>query len=222
MAAPRHRVAMILRLLGHADAVADIGCGGGDLLREIRERNPDARLAGVDLSASQIEANREQDDTTEWICADMQQPAPPALRDSFDAVVASEIIEHVDDPLALLRSMRDLVRPGGRLVLTTQSGRVHETERRVGHVRHFTRAEMESMLVDAGWKPVRVWNAGFPFHDLSKWWANRDADASMRRFGTRAYGGRERAICALLRLAFRMNSRTRGAQLYALAEKDSR
>ena len=65
---------------------------------------------------------------------------------------------------------------------------------------------------------MRIWNTGFPFHDLSKWYANRDPDRSLEQFGERAYGMRENVICWALRQAFRFNSRRRGAQLFAVAE----
>ena len=97
---------------------------------------------------------------------------------------------------------------------------MRETERRVGHVRHFSRDDMLSLLSAAGFCPVRVWNCGFPFHDLSKWYANRDPDRSMARFGDRPYGVWETTIAALLRVAFTLNSRRRGAQLFALARRD--
>jgi len=106
-----------------------------------------------------------------------------------------------------------------RIAVSTQSGRIGETERRVGHVRHFTSDEMARVLRDAGWRPVRVWNAGFPFHDLSKWYANRDPDASMRRFGERSYSWQEDLVCLGLRLAFQLNSSRRGAQLFAVGRR---
>ncbi|HNI61811.1 MAG TPA: hypothetical protein PKW11_17855, partial [Pseudomonadota bacterium] len=104
-------------------------------------------------------------------------------------------------------------------LLSTQSGKVRETERRIGHQRHFTVAEMSALLDRAGWQPIRVYNCGFPFHDLSKWYANRDPDASMQQFAGGKYGLREDVLCFLLRLAFRFNSRSHGAQLFAVARK---
>ena len=78
---------------------------------------------------------------------------------------------------------------------------------------------MHDALVRTGWAPVRLWNCGFPFHDLSKWYANRDADGSMARFSEKPYGLREDLVCLALRTAFRFNSRSHGAQLYALARR---
>ena len=129
------------------------------------------------------------------------------------------MIEHVDDPAAFLRNAAALAAPGATLLLSTQSGPVHETERSVGHVRHFCRSTMETLLKQSGWEPVRVWNAGFPFHDLSKWWANRNPYASIQRFGNCRYGPFERAICAALRLAFLFNTHSRGAQLFVVARR---
>lgn len=224
MAAPRFRAATILDCLrvGAPESIVDLGCGNGGLLGEIAARFPKAVLAGVDLSPRQTDDNRKRMPAHQWVALDLDRPmpAPPAferIAQGFDAVVASEILEHLDQPEVFLRNARRLVAPQGRLILSTQSGRIRETERRVGHRRHWSRAELEHALGATGWVSERVWNAGFPFHDLSKWWANRDPDASMDRFGGKAYGSRERAICWLLRGAFRFNSRRRGAQLFAVA-----
>ncbi len=223
MAAPRARVAMIVSLVREEQlrSLVDLGCGGGMLLRAIETRLPGLELAGLDLSSRQIEANR-RGSTIRWEVVDLEKPAggEDGLGGRWDVVVASEILEHLDDAKTFLRNARRPASPGrGRLVLTTQSGPVRETERRVGHRQHFTKEALALLLADTGWTEPRIWNAGFPFHDLSKWWANRDPNSSVRRFGERPYGRTERLICALLRGAFTLNSRARGAQLYAVARR---
>jgi SAM-dependent methyltransferase len=218
MAAPRARVERVVKELRRLRprSVADLGCGDGRLLEEIARALPEARLAGVDLSRRQIETNRTKAPHVRWAAGDLQEPIE--VFDTFEAIVASEVIEHLTNPAMLLVNAHRLAATGAHLVLTTQSGPVRETERRVGHERHFKPAELRALLESNGWTPLRVWNEGFPFHDLSKWWANRDPDASMARFGTdRPYGLAERAVCLALRGAFRLNSRSRGAQLYAVA-----
>jgi 2-polyprenyl-3-methyl-5-hydroxy-6-metoxy-1,4-benzoquinol methylase len=220
MAAPRQRVSRICREVARIApaSLVDLGCGDGSLLAEIALRSPKTNLAGIDLSKSQIARNRVTLPAVAWLDSDLTVPI--ALGERFEAVVASEVIEHLPEPRMLLDNAARLALPAAHLVLTTQSGRVGETERRVGHVRHFTAGEMRSLLGECVWTPLRVWNEGLPFHDLSKWWANRDPDASMAQFGSeRPYGSVERAISFALRAAFRLNSRSRGAQLYAVAVK---
>jgi SAM-dependent methyltransferase len=220
MAAPRARVARILDLvrLAAPASLLDLGCGNGQLLDEIARAFPAMKLAGLDLAARQLAENGARAPRIEWLQGDLSQPvAAPA---TFECITASEVIEHLDDPRALLANAHRLAGPGAHLIVSTQSGTVRETERRVGHVRHFTADDMTALLEAEGWTPLRVWNEGFPFHDLSKWWANRNPDASMARFGgAHRYGTAERALCFALRTAFRLNSRRRGAQLYALARK---
>jgi len=224
MAAPRFRVASFLRLLAkhYPSSLVDLGCGNGKLLKEIQCAYSQIKLCGIDLSPTQTEANRIMDPSIDWRSMDLDREVefPGALVENFDAVMASEIIEHVDDPGTFLRNALMLAKPGsGKLFLSTQSGRVWETERRVGHRRHFSRDEMKKMLVDAGWRKIRIWNAGFPFHDMSKWYANIDPDLSMRRFGDRPYGHIQNCICMALRFAFMFNSGKKGAQLFAVAER---
>jgi SAM-dependent methyltransferase len=64
------------------------------------------------------------------------------------------LFQHLTDPARFLRGAAGWATPArGRLILSTQSGRVGETERRVGHRRHFTVEEMTDLLRAAGWTP---------------------------------------------------------------------
>ena len=220
MAACRHRVDTLVKFIteGAPRFVIDLGCGDGSLLHEIRGVRPQLKCAGVDLSEAQIAINRADRNTT-WVSADLDGDFQiPELNGRADAVVASEVIEHLDHPDLFLRAAGRLVIPTGRLYLSTQSGVIRETERRVGHRRHFSGVEMQELLVTSGWRPIRIWNTGYPFHDLSKWFANIDPGRSIQNFGEKAYGVREDLVCWALRQAFRLNSRSRGAQLFAIAE----
>ena len=223
MAAPRWRVKTLAKLAARRRParVVDLGCGDGSLLASLRERWQDAALFGVDFAPAQIESNRRREPTMEWAVADLESDEPilPQWQGGFDVVIASEIVEHLEHPERLLKHAWNLARPGGMLLLSTQSGRVHETEKRVGHRRHFSLSEMDILLREAGWMPVRLWNAGFPFHDWSKAAANLSPGRALREFGQKPYGFFQRFVCFVLRVLFLFNSADRGAQLFALAEK---
>ena len=77
MAAPRFRVREFLRLLDVEPffRLCDLGCGGGQLLREIAEHHPRAALCGVDLAETQIAANRRQIPSAQFFAMDLDQPA---------------------------------------------------------------------------------------------------------------------------------------------------
>jgi hypothetical protein len=80
--------------------------------------------------------------------------------------VASELVEHVDDPWSLLAALRDLAAPGGRLVISIPNvanasvigdllrGRFDYAYIGLlcaGHLRFFTRKSIEELLDIAGW-----------------------------------------------------------------------
>lgn len=223
MAAPRWRIAMAMSILSGAPPgrVCDLGCGDGSLLNVVHRRFPEALLVGIDLSPEQIDANRKGNPLVSWHVQDLDSanPLPLGFGGTCDAVMALEVIEHVADPRRLLSHAFTLAGPRGRLILSTQSGPLRETEKRVGHRRHFSVVEMTDFLKSTGWRPLRVWNSGWPFHDLSKWVANLSPDRSIHAFGEGAYTWRQRILCACLRGVFKLNSASRGAQLFALAEK---
>jgi SAM-dependent methyltransferase len=222
MAAPRFRLATLLGLLREhgGRSVADLGCGNGQLLAAIRAQSKTYELCGIDLSETQIAQNRERQPGISWLQADLDRPLDllPRLIGQFDTVVASELIEHVDHPDELLKNAALLAtQERGVLLLSTQTGPIRATEKHVGHQRHFTAEQIRQLLEQTGWRPVRVWNAGFPFHDLSKWVANLRPAEALARFGDQPYGSLENLACALLRFAFLFNSGRRGAQLFAVA-----
>jgi SAM-dependent methyltransferase len=44
----------------------------------------------------------------------------PFPEDTFDAIICSEVFEHLPDPVAAARELRRVLKPGGRLILTTR------------------------------------------------------------------------------------------------------
>lgn len=102
--------------------VIDIGCNRGSVEVLFSQRHPDrtehVRVAGVDVSTEAIAQARALG--FDWCSFEAYDgnvlPFPDA---SFDLAVLVEVIEHVIDKEALLREIRRVLRPSGRLYLTT-------------------------------------------------------------------------------------------------------
>ncbi|UPG87182.1 bifunctional 2-polyprenyl-6-hydroxyphenol methylase/3-demethylubiquinol 3-O-methyltransferase UbiG [Luteibacter aegosomatis] len=100
--------------------VADVGCGGG-LLSEALAR-AGANVTAIDLGAKLIEIAKlhlfESNLTVDYRVQSSTELAD-AEGGTFDTVCCMELIEHVPDPLVLVRDLAALLKPGGRLFLST-------------------------------------------------------------------------------------------------------
>ncbi|CAD1792448.1 3-demethylubiquinone-9 3-methyltransferase [Xanthomonas arboricola pv. juglandis] len=107
--------------LGLAGArVLDVGCGGG-LLSESMARLG-AQVTAIDLAPELVKVARlhslesgVQVDYRVQSVEDLAAEQPG----SFDAVTCMEMLEHVPDPTAIIRACASLLRPGGKLFLST-------------------------------------------------------------------------------------------------------
>lgn len=94
----------------------DVGCGEGGLCRALRERVP--HVVGIDVDANSIALAQSAGDDIEYLHGDVlaQRFAQRFIPESFDLVASVAALHHMDIAAALAR-MRELLRPGGVLVV---------------------------------------------------------------------------------------------------------
>jgi SAM-dependent methyltransferase len=200
-------------------AVLDVGCGTGDLLRWLRASLPDVRTwTGLDSSSRTIAANASRDGGIVYRAVDIETTS---LDQRFDAIVCTEVIEHLARPREALENVRAMLGPGGHLVLTCPTGKVHATERHFGHVAHPTPSGLRTMLDDAGFAIDRLENWGFPTYLALKFATNVRPEWALARFGSGAYDARAKAVSHGLYAANFLNLRTSrlGCQLLVVAHR---
>ena len=111
----------VLAVLGsvHGLAVLDLGCGPGLYAQELLARGA-RRVVGVDGSAEMIRlASRRVAGPVSFHCQDLQAPLAWAYDGEFDVAVMALVIHHLDDRVTALREVARVLRPGGRLVIST-------------------------------------------------------------------------------------------------------
>jgi SAM-dependent methyltransferase len=171
--AHRFRRALLFAALERSSGplrILDVGCGQGDFLREASERFPGAELAGIDLSSAGLDLARNRVPRARFLRADFAgaDPLPAELRGFASHLVCSEVLEHLDDPAALLRKLAPVLATDGQILVTVPGGPRSAFDIHIGHRRHYSPGELESLVCGAGYEPVEVRGAGFPFFNLYK------------------------------------------------------
>jgi SAM-dependent methyltransferase len=97
------------------ERLIDVGAGYGIMLDEWRRLHPDTRLLAIEPSASLANSCREKGlDVVEESVENVT-----GCQGSADLVVCFEVLEHAYDPLAFVRALSELARPGGYVFVST-------------------------------------------------------------------------------------------------------
>jgi glycosyltransferase involved in cell wall biosynthesis/2-polyprenyl-3-methyl-5-hydroxy-6-metoxy-1,4-benzoquinol methylase len=161
---PNSSPTKIAELVGHGRTVLDVGCAHGHLAEVLTSRG--CRVFGVERNAG--DAARARAHCEQVVVADVEQPGwVEELRQrEFDAVVLSDVLEHLRDPAGLLRRVRGLVRPDGGFVAASIPNVAHVSirlELLLGsfryedlgildhtHLRFYTRTGIEELFAACG------------------------------------------------------------------------
>ncbi|HEY2326526.1 MAG TPA: class I SAM-dependent methyltransferase [Gaiellaceae bacterium] len=139
-----------LYLRDSARPLLDVGCNVGNLLSIDTEHS-----VGVDVDPKAIEICRQRGFTAEVV--DLNGPLPFA-DGTFGTVHCRHVIEHVWEPMQLMREIRRVLRPGGRLVLLTPDFRYafrtfYDDHT---HLRPLTEESLRRLALDSGFADFMI------------------------------------------------------------------
>jgi SAM-dependent methyltransferase len=144
---PPAHLAAFVRGLGPVERALDLGCGDGRLSAELDA----AELTAADVSALALERARRRLPSARFV--ELEPDAPLPLDDvAFDLVLCAETIEHVRDVQLLLSEIRRVLRPSGRLALTTPANLPlgPRPDPLSPHLRQLTRRSLSRLLSELG------------------------------------------------------------------------
>lgn len=149
-----------LKLLkGKQIKLLDVGCGKGDFLKYVREKNPAAKLFGIDLISNKYPR-------IHFIKGDFLEKK---IKSKFNIITNIAVIEHVDNPHLFVRKLNNLLEPGGFLFIMTINNNslmylisrflnklgIHMAYNRVyshHHLQHYTNQSIKKLMEMNGFK----------------------------------------------------------------------
>ena len=166
------RLKILTNLLDpEARRILDLGCAAGHFSAKIQASLPHAEVVGVDVYEPFVQLFRKRHPRVSCVCADAHHL--PFTKGRFDAVVLSEVLDHVVDPRVVLSEVKRVLRPGGTLIISLDELsfvfrivwwfwiRVDPGKVWWGaHLHHFTSESFERLLTLGGFSVVQR-KAGF-------------------------------------------------------------
>jgi 2-polyprenyl-3-methyl-5-hydroxy-6-metoxy-1,4-benzoquinol methylase len=155
--------------------ILDMGCGNGSFLSLYRDRG--WLLHGTDFSTTGIEIAKNNYPDIHFILGDSQTSTEDLIKQVglVDLVISTEVIEHLYDPKAFLRTAYSVLKPGGLFVVTTPyHGYLKNLALAVtgsmdkhftvlwdhGHIKFWSAKTLSKALEEAGFRDIRFKGAG--------------------------------------------------------------
>jgi dolichol-phosphate mannosyltransferase len=151
----RRRYAIVLGMLGSTERVLDVGCGSSKILEALPQ------AVGLDLNLQVLRFRRK----TNRLLVNGDIRALPFKDEYFDAVICSEVVEHLPYEESLFRELGRVLAKDGILIIGTPNydrwqwrwlewwyNRLLPSAHGQSHVEHYTEASLRQRLTEAGFE----------------------------------------------------------------------
>ena len=138
-----------------ARSFLEIGCGTGFVLAGIQRAFPALALAGAEVFSEGLAHARERAPAATLFQMDARRMP---FEEEFDVIGAFDVLEHIEQDVAVLAEMFRAVRPGGGIMLTVPQHPFlwSRTDEHARHKRRYTRGEMIDKVRRAGFEIARA------------------------------------------------------------------
>src|SRR5690242_14624430 len=107
----------VLRRVGRGERILDVGCGRGKLGESMRARDNLVHGIEIDADAAAVAKGR-LDFVQQGDVCDTKRLEEPIASGGYDSIVFADVLEHLVDPLSILKAAKRLMKPGGRVIVS--------------------------------------------------------------------------------------------------------
>lgn len=166
----------ILNCLPDRGKFLDVGCGDGNVSQLYLNKG---EVFGIDISKGALKLAREKGIETKW--CDLNKGALPFEDNSFDAVIFTDVIEHLVNPFAIIKEAKKVLKKGGRIIITVPNfARLNNRLKmllgdptdllhwakygdEVEHLHWFTKPKLQYLLESVDFKNISFVPTGLPW-----------------------------------------------------------
>lgn len=151
-------------------SIAEVGCGAGEILRQLYECFPEScELYGYDISPQAIEICRQREaDRLQFYLQDILEAETIA---TLDLIMALDVIEHIEDYIGFLRKLRDKAEykvfhiPLDMSVNSVLRMKpILHARDKVGHLHYFSKETVLATMKDTGYEVIDYFYTSGPLN----------------------------------------------------------
>lgn len=141
--------------------ILEIGSSSGYLLSEISAEFPDATIMGSDVIPAGLEALHQKLPAIPLLQIDITDCPLPS--DTFDAIVAVNVLEHIENDAKALREIARLLKSGGILIAEVPAGEhlYDGYDTHLHHFRRYSKSRLQDRVTAAGLHLTQISALGF-------------------------------------------------------------
>lgn len=152
------------------DSVLEVGCGNGNFTMFLAEEC--SAVMGIDLDAKYVklaQARLQSKPDVEIRQGDVFE-LDTDLR--FEAIALLDVLEHIEDDVAILQKLDRLLKPGGKLIVKVPAlnSLYGEMDRAIGHYRRYNQKTLAAIFAQANLPAPQSWY--FNWAGIPGWWLN--------------------------------------------------
>jgi len=140
---------------GSESKVLEIGCGVGGNIGLLSQSG---HYRGIDMHKPAIDYCSEKYPQFEFQCTRVEDISQEFSSNKFDSIYVLDVLEHIDDQVAILKSAQNYLTQSGKILLTVPAFKFlwSPHDEFVHHVRRYTKAGLKKVLEDSGYKVERI------------------------------------------------------------------
>jgi methionine biosynthesis protein MetW len=163
------RVEIASRYVRRCKRLLDVGCGDGVIAHFLKRKV--FKIYGIDNSEQNLEKAKKRGVFTVYV--DLDKEKIPFKDSYFDVVTCLDVIEHIRNPVNLMKEIYRVLKKGGRLILSAPNIRFSDhlitlvlkgrfpitsedkTAYDGGHIHYFTFSDLKNISIMVGFRIIR-------------------------------------------------------------------